>query len=243
MAEIQNLTNEFKPTVVIVDPITNLRVIGNTHEVHDILTILIAFFKKRQITVMFLSLVTGEASFDLAKTNEGISSLMDTWIYMQYLYSDGERNRVLGILKSRGMNHSHQLREILISNKGIELQEVYVGQGKVLTGSARLIQASQLAIENAKMEGELKKKAQNLGFERKSIENEIDLLHQKLKLADTENENIAHEKVNIHNIVIKSRDELSKIRMADSSSPRSKRALKGNNHAKPKKEKAREKTE
>ncbi len=109
---------------------------------------------------MFLSLVTGEASPEHAKTNEGISSLMDTWIYMNYLYSDGERNRVLGVLKSRGMKHSHQLREIVISDKGIDLEDVYVGQGKVLTGSARLIQASQLAVENAKLESDARKKMQ-----------------------------------------------------------------------------------
>lgn len=242
LTEMQNLTYEFKPSVVIIDPITNLRSIGNTHEVHDILSILIAFFKKQQITVMFLSLVSGEASPEHAKTNEGISSLMDTWIYLNYLYGEGERNRVLGILKSRGMNHSHQLREIVISDKGIKLEQVYVGQGKVLTGSARLIQASQLAIENARLEAEAREKMQNLAYVRKNIEQKIDLLHQKLKMADTEKVNIAREKLNVHDIVTKSRDEISKIRMADSSSPRLKRESKGKNHANHKQSKARKKS-
>jgi circadian clock protein KaiC len=237
LTEIQHLTNEFKPSVVIIDPITNLRLLGNTHEVHDILSILIAFFKKQEITVMFLSLVTGEASPESAKTNEGISSLMDTWIFLNYLYGEGERNRVLSVLKSRGMKHSHQLREIVISDKGITLENVYLGQGKVLTGSARIIQASQLAVENARLESNARKKMEKLAYERKKIEQEIGLLHQKLKIADVERETISHEKDKIHDIVKKSRDEVSRIRMADSSLKRLTRPSKGKNHVKPKKNK------
>jgi circadian clock protein KaiC len=215
LAYIQNEVDHFKPDVTIIDPITNLKVVGNTEEVHDMLSILIAYFKSKEITVMFLNLVSGEALIDTARTIEGISSLMDTWIFLQYLTGDGERSRLLSIIKSRGMPHSNQFREVHISNKGINLHEVYVGEGKVLTGAARLIQSSEKEIENANIRSKIKQKERKAEVTRKEIENKINLLMVLLENAKDEKLILAEQVKRINTIIDNNRAEISKIRMAD----------------------------
>lgn len=212
LADIQKLTNEFNPSVVIIDPIANLKTLGHLNEVQSILSILIAFFKSRQITTMFTSLINEETSGD-----EAISTLIDTWISLQYIHGEGERNRGISILKSRGMAHSNQLREVILSKNGIHLQNVYIGQDKVLVGSARLVQASKLEIENSNRESELKHKERQLEVTRKSLEAQINALHETLEDAKEEAKHLDEQKENIYKLVAESRTEISKMRMADSS--------------------------
>lgn len=215
LAYIQNITNVFKPTVIIFDPITNLKVAGNIEEVHDMLNILIAFFKNREITIMFLSLVSGEAVINSAKTVEGISSLMDTWIFLQYLQGDGERNRLISVLKSRGMKHSNQFREVQLSNAGMQLREVYVGGGKVLTGSARILQQAAEEINNANVQSELERKERKLEISRKDLESKINSLIMLLENIKNEKVILADQKIHIYELLEENRAEISKIRMAD----------------------------
>jgi circadian clock protein KaiC len=125
MTDIQKLTQEFKPNAVIIDTISNLKALGSSNEVQGILRILISFFKNQHITTLFTSLSSGQTAIEFTKTDEGISSLMDTWIYLQYIYGEEERNRGIGVLKSRGMAHSNQLREVILSDKGIRFLDVY----------------------------------------------------------------------------------------------------------------------
>ena len=131
---------EYEPRVVIIDPLTNFTSVGNTTEVRSMLMRLIDFLKSKQITTMFNSL-TGGGNI-LEQSEVGVSSLMDTWLLLRDMEVGGERNRVMYILKSRGMAHSNQLREFLLTDHGIELQDVYTGPEGVLTGSARLAQES-----------------------------------------------------------------------------------------------------
>ena len=102
---------------------------------------LIDFLKSKQITAMFTSL-TGGGSV-LEQSEVGVSSLMDTWLLLRDVELGGERNRVMYILKSRGMAHSNQLREFLLTDHGIELEDVYIGLEGVLTGSSRLAQEAR----------------------------------------------------------------------------------------------------
>lgn len=125
----------FNPTTVVVDPITNLITSGSLGDVKGMLTRLIDFLKMNGITTVMTSLTEG--SF-LEQTDVGVSSLVDTWILLQDLENNGERNRGLYILKSRGMPHSHEIREMLITEEGVELVDVYRGEGRVLVGSARI---------------------------------------------------------------------------------------------------------
>jgi len=133
--------NAFKPQVVIVDPLNSFVIGGNETEVKSMLMRLVDFLKMKQITDLFTSLTTsGEP---LEQSEVAISSLIDTWLLLRAIEIGGERNRGLYILKSRGMAHSNQIREFLLTNHGVELRDVYVGASGVLTGSARLTQEAQ----------------------------------------------------------------------------------------------------
>src|SRR6185437_12469069 len=125
----------FKPSVVILDPITNFITIGSTSEVKFMLIRLIDFLMEEQITVMFTALTLNTVVSE--QTDEGVSSLVDAWILVRDIEFNGERNRGMYIMKSRGMKHSNQVREFVISDRGIDLVEVYLGPDGVLTGSAR----------------------------------------------------------------------------------------------------------
>jgi circadian clock protein KaiC len=131
---IYKLIKKFKPKSVILDPITNLVSVGNMSEVKGILIRLIDFLQNEQITVMFtaLTLITGPTQSD-----EGVSSLVDAWLSLRDIEYNGERNRAIYIMKSRGMYHSNQVREFMITDNGLKLVNVFVGPEGVLTGSAR----------------------------------------------------------------------------------------------------------
>ena len=128
----------FKPHVVIIDPITSLMDTGTDSETKGMVTRLIDYLKAGQITSLFTSLTQGGHA--LQQSEAAMSSLMDSWILLQDFEGNGERNRVLYVLKARGMKHSNQIREFLISDHGIDVVDAYIGASGVLTGSARVAQ-------------------------------------------------------------------------------------------------------
>ena len=136
--------NAFRPSVVIVDPMTSLMAAGSDSETRMMVTRLVDFLKAHQITSLFTSL-TNEGNA-LEPSEIAISSLMDSWLLLQNIESNGERNRGLYVLKSRGMEHSNQIREFVISQKGIDLVDAYIGPGGMLVGTARV---AQNALEKA----------------------------------------------------------------------------------------------
>ena len=129
---------DFKPHVVIIDPITSLMDLGTESEGKGMVIRLIDYLKARQITSLFTSLTQGGEVPQ--QTESTMASLMDAWLLLQDFEGNGERNRVLYVLKARGMSHSNQIREFLISNHGIDLVDAYIGASGVLTGSARVAQ-------------------------------------------------------------------------------------------------------
>jgi circadian clock protein KaiC len=132
---IHKLIKEFKPQTVILDPITNLITVGSVSEVKSMLVRLIDFLQAEQITVVFTALSLNTIVNE--QTDEGVSSLVDAWILVRDIENNGERNRGLYLMKSRGMKHSNQVREFVITDGGIELVDVFLGPNGVLTGSAR----------------------------------------------------------------------------------------------------------
>jgi circadian clock protein KaiC len=134
----------FQPAVVIVDPITSLMDAGTASECRGMVTRLVDYLKAGQVTSLFTSLT--QAGHSLQQSEASMSSLMDSWILLQDFEGNGERNRVLYVLKARGMKHSNQIREFLISDHGIDVVDAYIGPSGVLTGSAR---AAQNALEKA----------------------------------------------------------------------------------------------
>jgi circadian clock protein KaiC len=144
LAVIHKAISEYNPEVVVIDPITNFLTVGEGVETKSMLTRLIDFLKVRQITAVFTSLTSAKA--EIEDSEVGVSSLIDAWILLKNIESNGERNRGLYILKARGMAHSNQVREFLLTDRGVDLVDAYVGSEGVLMGSAR---ASQLARESA----------------------------------------------------------------------------------------------
>jgi circadian clock protein KaiC len=140
LVDIHKKINEFKPTTVVIDPITNLITVGSVSEVKSMLIRLIDFLQSRKITVLFTALSLNTVINE--QTDEGVSSLVDAWLMVRDIESNGERNRGLYVMKSRGMNHSNQVREFVISSNGLNLIDVYLGPEGVLVGSAR--EAQQL---------------------------------------------------------------------------------------------------
>ena len=144
LALIHKAITEYKPDVVTIDPITNFLAVADAPATKSMLTRLIDFLKTQQITAMFTSLTS--STTDLEDSVVGVSSLMDVWLLVKNIESNGERNRGLYILKARGLAHSNQIREFLLTDNGIRLIDAYVGSEGVLMGSAR---AAQTARENA----------------------------------------------------------------------------------------------
>ena len=140
LVSMNKLVRDFKPSVVIMDPISNLISVGSAAEVKSALMRFIDSLKMEGITALFTCLIAGQHQ-DL--TEIGVSSLMDTWLTVRDIESGGERNRGLYVIKSRGMAHSNQVREFVLSSDGVRLVDVYVGPGGVLTGAARLAQESK----------------------------------------------------------------------------------------------------
>jgi circadian clock protein KaiC len=129
----------FAPSVVAIDPISNLTLNNDPVDVRPALMRLIDFLKRKQVTTIFTSLVTTDAA-SREDSEVGVSSLMDTWLLVRNVESNGERNRMLFLLKSRGMAHSNRVREFLLTDQGITLADVFLGRDGILTGSARVQQ-------------------------------------------------------------------------------------------------------
>jgi len=142
LSAMHRLVEEKKPRVVVVDPISNLIAVGTSIEVKAMLARLIDFMKVRQVTALFTSLTIDEGHPE--GTDIGISSFMDTWLVLRNMDRNGERIRTLDVLKSRGMPHSNQVREFLLTSQGLKLLEVVRDQGRVLIGSAR---AAHVAVD------------------------------------------------------------------------------------------------
>src|SRR5436190_1659068 len=132
LSSIYKTIKKFKPTTVVLDPITNLVSVGLINEVNSMLLRLIDFLQGEGITVMMTALMKVMDE----RMEEGVSSLVDTWISLKDIEANGERNKVLYIMKSSGMKHSNQVREFIMSNRGLHLVEIYVGPNAILLGSA-----------------------------------------------------------------------------------------------------------
>jgi circadian clock protein KaiC len=174
---IHDLLKSIKPRIVLFDPITNLINIGNENEVKSMLTRLIDWLKVEQVTAFFTSLTNGNA---IESSDVGISSLMDTWIQLRNIESNGERNRGLYVLKSRGTAHSNQIREFVLSSRGIQLLDAYISGDNVLTGSARLSQISRDRAESIGRQQVAERKRRELERERKLTEAQITSLRAAL---------------------------------------------------------------
>lgn len=184
LTTMHKVIDNFKPSVVIVDPLNSFVSGDNELEAKSLSMRLIDYLKMNQITAFFTSLTSGGT--DLEHTDIFISSLIDTWLLLRDIEIGGERNRGIYILKSRGMAHSNQIREFMLTDNGIKLREVYIGMEGVLTGSARLAQESREKASLLLRQQEIENKRLGLERKRKVMEARIASLQAEFEADEAE---------------------------------------------------------
>lgn len=174
---------EFKPRTVILDPISSFMSAGSSNQIKGMLVRLFDWLKMQQITALVTCLSTPLVS---GETDIGISSLIDTWIEVRGLEVAGERNRALYLLKSRGMSHSNQVRELILSNTGVTLADVYASEGGVLIGSAKLADARKRARDERELSAAASRSQRLLELRRETLEAQISAMRAEYAAQEEE---------------------------------------------------------
>lgn len=204
------LIKKFKPQVVILDPITNLVTVGDPSEVKSILIRLIDFLQKEQITVMFTALTYNNSAKNAA--DEDVSSLVDTWLSVNDIEFNGERNRGIYILKSRGIKNSNQVREFLITDNGIKIVDVTLGPNGVLTGSAREAYNLEKNAREVLRKNSLDRKNREIENKKSILDAKVARLKTEFELAKDELNRIYVEEEGRSEAMEKSRKQLVRMR-------------------------------
>ncbi len=191
LLRIHKLIEKHKPQCMVIDPITNLMHGSGDKEVYSMMMRLVDFLKNSGITAIFVSLTAGGSK--LESSTVGVSSLADTWILLRDIESDGERNRCIYVLKSRGMAHSNQLREFVITAKGIKLIPPYIGPGGVLTGTSRINQEAKEKFAALQRDFEISQKQREVSRKRRALEAQAASLQAELVTVEREAEDLTRE--------------------------------------------------
>ena len=213
LALIHQAISEYEPQVVVVDPVTNFLAVGDISETKSMLTRLIDYLKTRQITGMFNSLTGSQA--EIEDSEVGVSSLMDVWLLVKNVESNGERNRGLYILKARGIAHSNQVREFLLTDHGVDLIDAYIGSDGVLMGSARVAQTSRESAAALEREQSRERKQRELRRKQQLYEAQLVALKSQF---DSERDALLKEleqDENRENAAATQRIEMARMRHAD----------------------------
>jgi circadian clock protein KaiC len=210
LVAIHKLVERYDPQLVIVDPISTFLNAGTATESEAMLMRLIDFFKSRNITAVMTSLTHGGSA--LEGSHAGVSSLIDTWLLLRDIELGGERNRGLYILKSRGMAHSNQIREFLLTGQGVVLKDVYIGPEGVLTGSSRVAQEAreQAAAEGRRLEierrrREMERKRRALDAQVAALQAQYESEQEELRLLIEQEESAAEQVIRIRENMARSR--------------------------------------
>lgn len=174
LVTMHKAVEEFQPSVVVIDPISNLVSSASALQVKGMLSRLVDYLKTKEITALCTDLTATNTS--LEQTEVDVSSIMDVWLLLKTIESSGERNRGLYILKARGMEHSNQVREFVLGGEGIQLRDVYVGRGVVLTGAARLSQEADERAEKLERQQEIERKKREIERKEKVVKAQIEAI-------------------------------------------------------------------
>ncbi len=191
LASMHREIERFEPFAVVVDPISSLLGAGMRGDVHAMILRLIDFLKAKGVTAMFTSLTHG--NIENAMTDVQVSSLMDSWLLLYNKESNGEHNRQLYLLKSRGMAHSNQVREFILGDDGIKLRDVYVGPEGVVTGSARIAQEARERAVLQQRRQDAERRARDFERRRRQIETQVEELQAQLAAEKAELDHLARE--------------------------------------------------
>ena len=184
LLQMKKLVDQFKPHIVVVDPITNLISVGLQADVKSMLTHFVDFLKAKQVTSLFTSLTLPGSS--LEQSEVGVSSLMDTWIVLKDIEGQGERNHGLTIVKSRGMAHSNQFRELRLTGNGIMLEDVYLGASGALTGAARAAQIAEEQVAALARTREIERLDRQIERKRAMLESQLTVLRSEFEAEEEE---------------------------------------------------------
>jgi circadian clock protein KaiC len=184
LVQMHKLIENFQPSVVIVDPVSNLQSGGTLDDSMSMLIRLIDFLRMKKITAFMVSLTSGGSAQEA--TDEGLSSMVDSWLLLRDTEIGGERNRLMYVLKARGIAHSNQVSEFLITKRGIKLVPAYLGAAGVLTGSARLSQEAREQAERDALADELRRKKLSLEHRRRAIEAQVENLRAEFRAEEEE---------------------------------------------------------
>ena len=213
LALIHKIVQDFQPKVVIIDPIGSLIQAGNQRDAHTMIIRLIDFLKQRGVTALLTNLTSGGEA--LERTDVEISSIVDTWLFMRDIELDGERNRALYVLKSRGMAHSNQLREFLLTPQGVDLLDVYVGPEGVLTGSSRLSQEAREKAAALARQQDAERRERDRTRKREVLEARVAALRKEFALEEAEAETASVEDVSREEMIAENREAMSRSRQSD----------------------------
>ncbi len=213
LAMIHKIVQDFQPRVVVLDPIGSLIQAGNRRDAHTMIIRLIDFLKQREVTAFLTNLTSGGEA--LERTDVEISSIVDTWLFMRDIELAGERNRALYVLKSRGMAHSNQLREFLLTPQGVDLLDVYVGPEGVLTGSSRLSQEAREEAAALARRQDAERRDRDRTRKREVLEARIAALRKEFELEEAEAENASAEEISREEMIARNREAMSRSRKGD----------------------------
>ncbi len=211
---MHNAIDQFKPDCVVIDPISNLVAAASEIEAKSMLSRMIDYLKMKQITALCTDLTSTSGS-SLERTEVNVSSLMDSWLLLQVLEGNGERNRGLYILKSRGMAHSNQVREFILSDEGIQLRDVYIGLGGVLTGSARDNQKAKDQAESLDCQQQIELRQREIERKKMAIEAQILALNTQFEAEKDDLIRLINKEKQRNDTLIMDRLTMAKLKQAD----------------------------
>ena len=227
LATIHKLIEKFRPQNVVLDPVGSLTDAGNPRDADTMLIRLMDFLKLQGITAFFTNLTSGGTV--LERTEVNISSLVDTWLLLRDIELGGERNRAMYVLKSRGMSHSNQLREFVLTDHGVDLLDVYVGPDGVLTGSSRVSKEMSERIAARTRQEEAAAKQREQRRKREALEARIIALRKEFEAEEEESALLASQALAREEALVEDRNVMARSRKADAvdkfnRSPRLKRS-------------------
>ncbi|MBN1834309.1 MAG: circadian clock protein KaiC [Spirochaetales bacterium] len=214
LLNVYRLTNEFAPQRVIMDSVSNFVTLGREGEIKTMLMQLTGLFKTQRITSLFTSLMGVETP--MTASDIAASSLMDTWLVLREIQSGAERNRILYLLKSRGMAHSNQIREFLLTDSGVELRDVYVGpSGDLLTGSALLDQKAREQADTVVEEQEAEARKRELQDKRRAMVAQIAALRAAFDIERIKARTVLEQDEKRATVLTEDRVQMAEQRRAD----------------------------
>lgn len=189
VVEIINAARNHDADNLVIDPISVFTHFGDTQAAEDAALRLIDFAKSAGITIVSTTLLATKSP-EIEATPVGLSTIADTWLHLSYQKKGGERNRALSVIKSRGMKHSNQVRELLLGDDGVTLAPVYTGGGEVLMGTLRWEKEQHEKEEAARQieELELSKQEERLALD--EIDTKLEALRQEQKRRKAELEKL-----------------------------------------------------